>query len=164
MKLAPARVLLPVLLAGSVACTALQHYFQEPDVRLERVVVRSVGLTGGNLDLVVAVYNPNRFALRGTELRVGFDVEDSHVGDVTYRDEFTVQQGDTTQVTLPLRFEWTGVGGALRSALERGEVPYTMNGEALLETPIGARTVGFSRSGRVPLTRTSSGTAAPGGR
>ncbi|MBA3759911.1 MAG: hypothetical protein H0X07_05210, partial [Gemmatimonadales bacterium] len=64
------------------ACSAISEIFQEPEVQLERVVVRSVGMTGGNLDLIVAVNNPNSFTLQGTGLEVGFDVEGQHLGDI----------------------------------------------------------------------------------
>ena len=157
------RGLLPALLLGAAACAGMPELFREPDVQLRQVVLRSVGLTGGTLDLMLQVYNPNRFDLRGTDLRVGFDVEGSHVGDVRYEDEYTVQQGDTTVVTVPLRFEWAGVGNAFRSGLTSGDIPYTMQGEARLDTPVGAHTVNFTRSGRVPLTR-AAGVIVPSGR
>ena len=130
------RLTVPALILAATACAGIPDLFREPDVQLQRVVVRGIGLTGGNLDLLVQVYNPNQFDLRGTDLQLGFDVEGSHVGDVRYEDEYTVQQGDTTLVTLPLRFEWAGVSGALRTALSSGDVPYTMRGQARLDTPI----------------------------
>lgn len=100
--------------------------------------------------------NTNGFDLRGTRLEAGFDVEGSHVGTVTYDDEYVVPKRDTTVVTLPLRFEWKGVSSAFRSALEYGDIPYTMKGQATLETPIGRQVVPFTLSGRAPLTRTGS--------
>lgn len=127
--------------------------FQEPRLHLDRVIVRGLGLTGGNLDLVVNVANPNRFDLRGTRLEAGFEVEGSHVGTVTYADEYVVPKGDSTIVTLPLRFQWKGVSAAFRSALEYGDIPYTMKGQATLETPVGRQVVPFTLSGRAPLTR-----------
>jgi hypothetical protein len=134
--------------------------FFRPDLDLERVVVRGVGLTGGNLDLVVSVANSNGFDLRGTRLEAGFDVEGSQVGTVTYDDEYVVPKQDTTVLTLPLRFEWKGVSSAFRSALEHGDIPYTMKGQASLETPLGRQVVPFTLSGRAPLTR--SGSVLPG--
>ena len=127
--------------------------FREPRLHLDRVIVRGLGLTGGNLDLVVNVANPNRFDLRGTRLEAGFEVEGSHVGTVTYSDEYVVPRGDSTIVTLPLRFQWKGVSAAFRSALEYGDIPYTMKGQATLETPVGKQVVPFTLSGRAPLTR-----------
>jgi hypothetical protein len=134
--------------------------FLGPDLDLQRVVVRGVGLTGGNLDLVVSVANANGFDLHGTRLEAGFDVEGSHVGTVTYDDEYVVPKRDTTLVTLPLRFEWKGVSSAFRSALEYGDIPYTMKGQATLDTPLGRQVVPFTLRGRAPLTR--SGGVLPG--
>ena len=153
MRLAMLRPLLPALLLGVSACATMPELFREPQVQLQQVVVRGISASGGSLDLVVQVHNPNRFDLRGTDLRLGFEVEGAHVGDVRYEDEYTLQQGDTTVVTLPLRFDWAGVGSAFRAALGSGEIPFTMHGQARLDTPIGPRTVDFTQSGRVPLAR-----------
>ena len=160
MRLGIAIVSLSVVALGG--CAGVGDFFKEPELRLDHVVVRSVGLTGGTLDFVVDVHNPNSFDLRGTELRVGFDVENSHVGDVDFRENFAVQRDDTTRLTLPVRFEWAGVGSAVRAALGYGEIPYRMAGEISLQTPFGRRAVPFSREGRAPLSRTGSGIVIPG--
>jgi LEA14-like dessication related protein len=152
------------LAAGLGGCAGLGNTLKEPDVRLERVVVRDVGLRGGNLDLMVDLDNPNAFDLRGTEVELGFDVEGSHVGDVRYADEFSVDRGGRTTLRLPLRFEWAGVGGALRTALNAGEIPYEMKGQIRLQTPWGAHSVPFTREGRAPLTRVGGALSVPTGR
>lgn len=108
--------LLPLVLL-SAACSGLGDFFKEPDIQLDHAVVRGVGLTGGNLDLVVKVDNPNNFTLQGTKLQVGIDVEGSHLGDITYDDDFAVSENGETTLTLPLRFGWSGVGSAVRAAL-----------------------------------------------
>jgi LEA14-like dessication related protein len=128
------------------------------------VIVRDVGVRGGNLDLLVEVDNPNGFDLRGTGVELGFDVEGSHVGDVRYDDEFTVERNGLSTLTLPLRFEWAGVGSALRTALGSGEIPYEMRGQIRVQTPWGAHSVPFTREGRVPLTRVGGALPLPTGR
>ncbi len=136
-----------------VGCAGLPISLKDPDLRLDRVVVRAVGVTGGTMDLVVGVYNPNNFDLRGTRVQLGLDVEESHVGDLEYASEFRVQQGDTTMLTLPLQFNWSGLAGAVRTALRAGDLPYTLRGQLTIQTPIGERMVPFTREGRAPLTR-----------
>lgn len=152
-----------VLVGTGCAGRGLGSNFKEPDIQLDQVIVRGLGLSGGTLDLVVGVHNPNNFGLRGTKLRVGLDIEDSHVGDITYDDDFSVTEQDTTRVTLPLRFQWSGVGGAVRTALGYGDIPYTIKGEAQLATPFGVRKVPFTRSGRAPLTRPGGELPLPSG-
>jgi LEA14-like dessication related protein len=135
------------------ACSGIGDLVKDPDIQLDHAVVRGIGLTGGNLDLVVKVDNPNNFSLHGTRLQVGFDVEGSHLGDITYDDDFAVSENGTTTITLPLRFGWSGVGSAVRAALGYGDLPYQMKGQASIKTPWGNKVVPFTREGRVPLTR-----------
>jgi LEA14-like dessication related protein len=149
--------------AVALGCASIPHDFLDPEIQLREVTVRGLGLTGGSMDLMLDVYNPNRFDIRGTRLQLGFDVEGSHVGDITYTDEYQIQRGDTTTVVLPMRFNWTGVSAAARAALGYGDIPYKMRGQATVKTPFGDRVVAFTREGRAPLTRpttapTSSGT------
>jgi LEA14-like dessication related protein len=134
-------------------CAGMGDLFREPDFRLNRVVVRDLGLTGGSIDLLIDVNNPNRFDLRGTGLELGFDVSGSHLGDARLTNDFAVMKGELTTLTVPLSFEWAGVGSAVRSALGSGEIPYTMKGQATLQTPFGRYSVPFSQEGRAPLTR-----------
>jgi LEA14-like dessication related protein len=142
-----------VLWATLAGCAAVGNALRDPEVELEQVVVRDVGVRGGSLDLLVGVENPNAFDLRGTEVALGFDVQGSHVGDVRYADDFSLNSGGRTTLTLPLRFEWAGVGSALRTALSQGDIPYEMKGQITLQTPWGAQSVPFTRQGRVPLSR-----------
>jgi hypothetical protein len=95
-------------------------------------------------------------------VELGFDVDGSHVGDVRYADDFSVNSGGRTTLTLPLRFEWAGVGSALRTALSQGDIPYEMKGQIRLQTPWGAQSVPFTREGRVPLSRVGALPASTG--
>jgi hypothetical protein len=123
-----------VLILGGAACSGLGLNFREPDIQLDHAVV----------------------------LQVGFDVEGSHLGDITYDNDFTVSENGTTTITLPLRFGWSGVGSAVRAALGYGDLPYTMKGQATLRLPGGLTTsVSFTHEGRAPLTRAGT-VAIPG--
>jgi LEA14-like dessication related protein len=146
----------------SAGCSGIGDIFEEPDIQLDHAVVRGVGLTGGTLDLVVKVQNPNNFRLEGTRLEAGFDVEGQHLGDITYDDDFVVAENGTTTVTLPLKFTWSGAGSAVRAALSYGDLPYKMRGQVELKTPWGRKEVPFTREGRVPLTRSGGNVAIPG--
>jgi LEA14-like dessication related protein len=143
----------PLVAALALGCSGGLSNFKEPDIRLDRVNVRGLGVTGGNLDLVVSIENPNGYTVRGTRLDVGFDVENSHVGDISYNDEFSVTGNGLTTLTLPIRFNWTGVGGALRSVLGYGDLPYTLKGQAHIKAGGTEVVVPFTKSGRAPLTR-----------
>ena len=160
MRVRPHAFLL-VLALSAASCSGIGSNFRQPEIRLDHVVVRGLGISGGNLDLIVKVENPNNFTLQGTRLEVGIDVEGQHLGDIAYDDDFSVTENGSTTLTLPLRFGWTGVGSAVRAALGYGDLPYKMKGQAQIRTPWGRAEVPFTREGRVPLTRPG-GSAIPG--
>lgn len=158
---AGAELLLVALMATGAGCSGIGDLFLEPDIQLDRVVVRGIGATGGNLDLILKVANPNQFSLHGTRLQLGIDIEGSHLGDVAYDDDFSVSENGTTTITLPLAFGWTGVGSAIRAALAYGDLPYKMRGQAELKTPWGRKEFPFTHEGRVPLVRSGSTATIP---
>jgi len=122
----------------------------KPDVRLHHLAVRNVGLSGGTLDVVMAFHNPNRITLKGTSLSAGLDIEGNHFGDVAFSDPFSLAGKDTTLLTLPLTFRWSGLAGAARSVLDLGAVNYAINGKFTVNTPVPFD-VPFSGQGSVPL-------------
>src|SRR3954462_1448707 len=66
------KLALAVAVAAAVAtsgCSTLgKAAFREPVVTLKNVNVRGLGLTGGSLDVVLSVYNPNHYRLDATQL------------------------------------------------------------------------------------------------
>lgn len=149
-KLALAMVVLAGCGPGSVNPAELI----KPDVRLHHLAVRNVGLSGGTLDVVMAFHNPNRITLKGTSLTAGLDIEGNHFGDVALTNPFSLAGKDTTLLTLPLTFRWSGLASAARTVLDYGAVNYTINGKLTVTTPVGAPLdVPFSGQGNVPLLR-----------
>jgi LEA14-like dessication related protein len=151
------------LLFVIAGCTGIGDTVKQPEFQLDRAVVRGIGLKGGNLDLLVRVGNPNNFTLHGTKLQLGIDVEGSHLGDISYDDDYTVPRNGETMLILPLRFGWLGVGRAVRAALGYGDLPYTMNGQVTLRLPGGfTKAFSFTNEGRAPLTRPGGSVLSPG--
>lgn len=148
--------LLPLaLVALSVACgpgTVNPLSLLQPDVRLHHLAVRNVGLSGGTLDVVLAFHNPNPINLQGTRIQAGLDIEGSHFGDIDLSNPFSLAGKDTTMLTLPLTFRWSGVATAVRSALDYGAVNYAIKGTASITAPgVPAFDVPFTGQGNVPL-------------
>ena len=86
------------------------------------------GLTGGTLDLVLGVPQSQQVRSPGPRCRVGLDVEGRTSVTSPTRTISPSPNGETTLVTLPLRFGWSGVGSAVRAALGYGDIPYKMKG------------------------------------
>lgn len=124
----------------------------QPNVRVHHLALRNVGLAGGTLDVALAFHNPNRISLKGVGLTAGLDIEGDHFGDLDLSNPFTLAAKDTTILTVPLTFRWSGVASAARSAINYGAVNYGINGKFTINTPVGTPLeVPFSGEGNVPL-------------
>ena len=134
-------------------CASLRSVinFQEPQVALQEINITGLGLTGGTLDLVFDVYNPNEYRLRSTRLEVGLDLEGTHFGDALIDRPLDLSPTNHSQVVMPVRFEWSGVGAAARGLLTRQALQYGVTGSVLLDTPLGEKRVQLHSTGDVPL-------------
>ncbi len=145
------------LLATAPGCATVRSAlsFKEPEVSLEVIEITGIGLTGGTLDLVLDVFNPNGYDIRGTRVELGLDLEGTHFGDALIERPLALAAEQHSRVVVPVRFEWAGVGAAARALIERQAVAYALAGAVIVDTPIGDRRVGVSRQGDVPLSRIS---------
>ncbi len=138
-----------VILVGVAACATFgRGAFQEPVVTLADVQVNGLGLTGGSLDVVLNVYNPNRYKLDATKLTYNVLVDSIPFGAGVADSRFTVEDNDSTKVRLPLSFTWAGVGQAGRDLVNTGVVNYRVKGELTVGTPAGVIHVPYDRTAR----------------
>ena len=125
--------------------------FHEPDVTLKEIHVTGLGLSGGTLDLVFDVFNPNSYRLRSTRLEIGLDLEQTHFGDALFERPLDLSPENHSQVSVPVQFEWAGVGAGARGLFARRAVTYGLTGAVLLDTPLGTKRVALRGQGDVPL-------------
>ncbi len=141
---------LSVALSG---CATLRNAltFEEPQIALQEINVTGLGITGGTLDLVFDVYNPNQYRLRSTRLEVGLELAGTYFGEALIDKPLDLSPQNHSRVVMPVRFTWAGVGAAARSLLQSQELPYVITGAVILDTPLGERRVQLKSSGNVPL-------------
>ena len=141
---------LGALVAGSAGCASLGMLgsFVEPVVDFKDLRLTGLGLQGGSLELVLSVYNPNRFDLEGVRLSYQLTVDDVRFGEGALDTRFIVPRGDTTDVRLPLSFTFAGVGAAGRQIVQVGAVNYTVNGDITVGTPLGNFTRPYAQQAR----------------
>jgi len=139
-----------VVVAGAItACATLgRAAFREPVVTLKDVRVNGLGFDGGSVDVVLNVYNPNHFNLDATRITYRLFVDTIPLGNGATDSRFTVSEGDTTQVPLPLSFTWAGAGQAARSLLNTGTVNYRVVGDITVGSSVGTFTLPYDRTGR----------------
>jgi LEA14-like dessication related protein len=137
------------LLAGIAACATLgRSTFKEPIVNFKDAKITGLGISGGSVDIVLSVYNPNGFRLDGTRLTYKLMVDSVSFGSGAYDQKFTVQEKDSSVIHLPLSFSYAGVGAAGRQLLQTGSVNYRVLGDVTVATPLGNFTRPYDQTGR----------------
>ncbi len=128
--------------------------FRQPVVTLRDVQVAGIGLTGGSLDVVLNVYNPNHYRLDATHLtyKVALEGDSITLATGSLENKFTVQETDSQRVRIPVNFTYAGIGSAGNSILKTGSVSYHVMGDVTVGTAIGSYTVPYSSIGRFTTT------------
>ena len=136
--------------ALSAGCSALgRQAFQEPIVALKDVQVQGMGLTGGTLAVKLNVFNPNKYRLDATRMSYNVLVGDNvNFATGVVDNRFTVNENDSTTVTIPINFTYTGIGAAGRQLLNTGGVAYKVTGDVTVGTVVGNFTVPYTSTGR----------------
>src|SRR4026209_114782 len=122
--------------------------FKQPLVQFSDVKIRGLGLSGGALDIVLSVYNPNGFDLNATRLTYKLMVEDKELGTGVLDRAFRVKDRDSTFVTIPMDFTYAALGSAGRQLLSSGAVNYRVIGDVTVTTPRGNYTLPSDQRGR----------------
>ncbi|MDO8502355.1 MAG: LEA type 2 family protein [Gemmatimonadaceae bacterium] len=122
--------------------------FKEPIVHFNDAKIRGLGLSGGAMDIVLSVYNPNGFDLNATRLTYRLLVEEKELGTGALDHAFKVNNNDSTYVTIPVDFTYAGLGTAGRQLLTSGVINYRVLGDFTVSTPIGSFTRPYDQRGR----------------
>ena len=153
------RFSLPIL--GEVSIP-LEHEGMLPVVRLPRVQIsalrlRSIGLSGAEMQLVLDVDNPNGFGARIPSVGYSFSVQGREwVAGMTDRTISLTAHGNS-RVTIPFTLSFAAVGRTVRNLLTGGDdIDYAFDG-AIVVNPdfelIGETEIPITLSGSIPLSR-----------
>lgn len=122
--------------------------FKQPIVSFKDLRVAGVGLTGGSLDVYLNVYNPNGFNLDATRLTYKLLAGDQQVALGALDSRFTVQNGDSTTVRVPIDFTYAGLGSVWDQMKANGTLNYRVLGDLSVGTPLGNFTIPYDQTGR----------------
>ncbi len=142
--------LLAVLLVlGASGCSRLaRSAFQNPVVELKDVQLKGVGLQGGSLDVILDVFNPNDYRIDASRVTYTVFADSLQVATGEVTKLVTLDNKNTTRVTLPVNFTFREVNQAANLLLQRGSIDYTVKGDFTLATPFGSLTRPYSSRGR----------------
>lgn len=138
-----------VALSASSCATLARQAFANPIVEVRDVRVRTIGLAGGTLDVILDVQNPNEYRIDASKITYSFFVDTTQVVTGVIERLVTLEEKGRTEITVPVTFGYTEMGIAMRQYLAKGALDYTVRGEFTLRTPFGNLTRPYSGRGRV---------------
>ena len=125
--------------------------FAAPKVTFQEMRLNGLGLTGGSLDVVLNVDNPNGYRLDATRMTYKLFIDTIPFGQGTVDQHITVDEKSQTTVRIPVNFTYSGVGAAGRALIQNGTVPYRVTGDLTVATPIGNFTRPYDMTGRYSI-------------
>ena len=132
--------------------------FDQPIVAMRDVRLAGAGLTGGSMDIVVSVYNPNDYSVQTPRLSYHLLVDTTRVASGDYDAIIEVPARDSAEVRIPATFSYLSMRNAGRTAAGVGAVNYRMVGRISVNTPYGRLSAPYDRVGRfAPLSIPVSG-------
>jgi LEA14-like dessication related protein len=125
--------------------------FKEPIVSFKDLRLAGIGLNGGSMDVYLNVYNPNGFKLDATRLTYKLLVGEEQLALGALDSRFTVQNGDSTTVRIPVDFTFSGISAVAKQLMNTGTANYRVTGDVNVGTPIGTFTVPYDQTGRFSI-------------
>lgn len=121
--------------------------FYRPNVSLRDVKVGGVGITGGSLNVLINVYNPNQYELATPRVAYRVYVDDEPIARGIFDADVVLQSLDSVKLRLPASFTYLALGQAGRALLNTGTVNYRIVGNITVGTPYGRYTFPYDRAG-----------------
>jgi LEA14-like dessication related protein len=131
-----------LLLAG---CAGL--FFEEPTITLKEIHVRQLSFTDASLVFVAEIRNPNRYELQLKSLDYTVHLNDREAGSGSLQKEISVPASSSTPVEIPVSASFGSLGAVAKLYLSGQELPYRIEGKALVKAGLIDRTFPFSRTG-----------------
>lgn len=145
-------LLAAVVAVSATGCASLgRKAFAEPKVTLQEMRLNGLGLTGGSLDVVLNVENPNGYRLDATRMTYRLLIDTIPFGEGAVDQHLTVGEKSQTTVRIPVNFSYSGIGAAGRALLQTGTVNYRVLGDLTVATPVGNFTRPYDMNGRYSL-------------
>ena len=136
-------ILLCVLLITGCA----GFFFEEPTIILKEIHVRQISLTDASIVFVAEIQNPNSYDLRLKSLDYTVLLSGQEAGDGSLQKEIPVPASASATVEIPVSARFGGLGGIARTYNSGQELPYRLEGKALVKAGLFDRTFPFSRTG-----------------
>ncbi len=139
-----------ILLVLSILVTSCLNWFlDKPFIIVREIILSPRSLLEMNLLLGIEVQNPNRFDLTLTSFEYTVHLNNEEIGTGHLEKEILVPASSTTRVQAPVAAKFKNLGGSLKTILTGEDLPYKIEGKAVVKTAFGSLSFSFSKDGRI---------------
>jgi LEA14-like dessication related protein len=139
-----------ILFALSVLLVScLSWVMEEPSIVLREINLRPRSLTEINLLLGLDVQNPNRFDLTLKTFEYTVYLNNEKIGNGRLEKELLIPASSTTRVQAPVVAEFKDWGKSLKTIINGDNLPYKIEGKAVIKTAFGCQNFPFSKEGHI---------------
>ena len=119
-----------------------------PEVTVREVGLAGVGVSGGSMNVVLNVRNPNRFRIDAPVISYRVLVDTLLIGSGVHEGAFSVRGRRSMDVRIPVKFKYSDIGPTGRALLSSGTVEYRIEGDVVAESAHGPVAGPYDRSGQ----------------
>ncbi|MEW5854546.1 MAG: LEA type 2 family protein [Myxococcota bacterium] len=130
-----ASLLLALMLVTLAGCR--DQLLKPPLMELQRLEVTSLGIGGTSLDAHLKVGNGNFYDITTRRVTYTLTIEGQAAGQGVHEKVFTVPANSAADLVIPVSIPWAVALGALRGALEKGQVQAHAQGIITVQTLLG---------------------------
>lgn len=131
----------------------LNWFLEQPSFSLQEIDLRRISFQEIDLLIGMEVRNPNNFDLKLRGMEYAIYLRGQKIGQGRLEKEVLINKSSATKISVPLQLEIRNLGEPFRYILAGQDIPYKMEGVAVIKTTIGNATIPFSKSGEVKIKR-----------
>lgn len=127
-----------------------------PQISVEALNIRNLSFSGAAIDIVLAVTNPNAFALAIDQLDYALDVGGMPILAGVTEPMREMEKNERMNISVPMEINFISMGRSAMNLLNKNTAPYEISGEMHFNIPDQkTRRLSFSRTGELSLDRVS---------
>ena len=122
-------------------------FFEDPVITLKEIHVRQLSLTDASLVFIAEVQNRNGYELRLKSLNYTIYLNERETGSGFLQKEISVPASSLAPVEIPVTARFGSLGDIARMYFTGQELPYRIEGKALVKAGLFDRSFPFSHTG-----------------
>ncbi len=139
----------PVLCLLLTSC--LNWFLEKPTFTPKEVSITRISSSDLKVLFGVEVQNPNSFDIRLKALEYAISIHGQEIGKGRLEEEVLIAGSSTTLVRVPLLVKFRDLGIPFGFALAGRDLPYKIEGVAIIYARLGTATFPFSKTGEINL-------------